>query len=390
MEDFDRHVLNVKDDEAGLLLRKHHDYGPANIARSPGGPIMGLAVRLHDKVARLANLLESGENPNYEALDDTALDIANYGTILSLVLRGQWPGVDEPAAASEADHIEAGIAEAHKVVFGTGLPDPDDATPDPYRWPAHPTMQGRVVVSTAGVHGLVVGFDGTNQSGIVLLRNPMMRRPDGSGWVHSHGLSDGTPYGHWEAVNTTIYNPTWRVGDEVEIAPWSDEDLAGAHGVVTRSHTYEDGSSNVHVRVDDARQNCMFVATELLPIDTPQDEPDVEVDSAAFQVGDHVRVDTHWYRPSEVFAVVDATPDREGELTLADAYGSERWFAPDELTAVERSLDGPYPVRAMWRPATGDPEPVIVTGTHDIHTMNVDFGPHLSDGLVLKSHLTVD
>lgn len=76
-----------------VLVRKHEDYGPDNIARAPGGPLMGLAVRLHDKVARLAHLLENGATPENESLADTFLDITNYGAIGQMVLGGTWPGV---------------------------------------------------------------------------------------------------------------------------------------------------------------------------------------------------------------------------------------------------------------------------------------------------------
>lgn len=77
-----------------LLLKKHADYGPYNIARAPGGPLTGLAVRLHDKVSRLSHLLKQGTQPNNESLRDTMLDISNYGTIGVLVLDKKWPGLD--------------------------------------------------------------------------------------------------------------------------------------------------------------------------------------------------------------------------------------------------------------------------------------------------------
>lgn len=94
MNHFDQQVRNLKQEEGDLLLTKHRDYGPGNIANAPGGPLNGLAVRLHDKVARLGHLLDTGANPEHEALEDTALDIANYGTIMGLVLSGQWPGTE--------------------------------------------------------------------------------------------------------------------------------------------------------------------------------------------------------------------------------------------------------------------------------------------------------
>ena len=73
-----------------ILISKHRDYGPLNILNAPGGPYAGLAVRLHDKVARLANLTATGEEPRHESIRDTFLDILNYGLIGILVLEGNW------------------------------------------------------------------------------------------------------------------------------------------------------------------------------------------------------------------------------------------------------------------------------------------------------------
>ena len=73
-----------------LLLSKHEDYGPKNISDSPGGPMNGLRVRMHDKLARLNNLVDSGADPQHESLEDTFKDMANYAIIGLLVLRGQW------------------------------------------------------------------------------------------------------------------------------------------------------------------------------------------------------------------------------------------------------------------------------------------------------------
>lgn len=73
-----------------LLLSKHKDYGPKNISESPGGPLNGLRVRMHDKLARLNNLVDSGADPQHESLEDTFKDMANYAIIGLLVLRNQW------------------------------------------------------------------------------------------------------------------------------------------------------------------------------------------------------------------------------------------------------------------------------------------------------------
>jgi hypothetical protein len=73
-----------------LLLSKHRDYGPKNISLAPGGPVNGLRVRMHDKLARINNLVDSGADPQHESLEDSFKDMANYAIIGLLVLRGQW------------------------------------------------------------------------------------------------------------------------------------------------------------------------------------------------------------------------------------------------------------------------------------------------------------
>jgi hypothetical protein len=76
-----------------LMLRKHADYGPMNIAGAPGGAMNGLRVRMYDKLARLNNLVDTGDTPNYESIEDTLIDLANYAIIGLLVQRGQWEGL---------------------------------------------------------------------------------------------------------------------------------------------------------------------------------------------------------------------------------------------------------------------------------------------------------
>jgi hypothetical protein len=78
-----------------LLLSKHRDYGPKNISGSPGSPINGLRVRMHDKLARINNIYEymedtKGFQPQHESLEDSFKDMANYAIIGLLVLRGKW------------------------------------------------------------------------------------------------------------------------------------------------------------------------------------------------------------------------------------------------------------------------------------------------------------
>lgn len=87
---FELNVWETYDELAELLLRKHHDYGPRNISDSPGGPINGLRVRMHDKLARINNLIDNNRNPENESLEDSFKDMANYAIIGLLVMRGKW------------------------------------------------------------------------------------------------------------------------------------------------------------------------------------------------------------------------------------------------------------------------------------------------------------
>jgi hypothetical protein len=84
----------VYDEGLRLLQQKHEDYGPKNIAESPGGPINGLRVRIWDKIARINHLVDSGADPRNEALRDSFLDLANYSMIALMVIDETWPGTD--------------------------------------------------------------------------------------------------------------------------------------------------------------------------------------------------------------------------------------------------------------------------------------------------------
>jgi hypothetical protein len=89
---FEDDVRVVYDELMSLLLKKHKDYGPKNIADAPGGAINGLRIRMHDKLARINNLYDNSLNasPENEPLEDSFKDLANYAIIGLLVLRGKW------------------------------------------------------------------------------------------------------------------------------------------------------------------------------------------------------------------------------------------------------------------------------------------------------------
>ena len=84
-------VWRILDTAGNLLIRKHHDYGPKNIAHSPGGALNGLRVRMWDKVARINNLIDSNVSPSNESLRDSFLDLLNYSAIAMMVLDKKWP-----------------------------------------------------------------------------------------------------------------------------------------------------------------------------------------------------------------------------------------------------------------------------------------------------------
>jgi len=91
VDQFDLDVYEIIDELYMLLLSKHHDYGPLNIAKSPGGPLNGLRVRMWDKIARINHLADTGATAEHESLEDSFKDLANYAIIGMMVLRGKWP-----------------------------------------------------------------------------------------------------------------------------------------------------------------------------------------------------------------------------------------------------------------------------------------------------------
>ena len=90
-EEFKNDVLRQAKANVDILLKKHEDYGPKNISQSPGGPLNGLRVRRHDKMARINHLIDNDKDPENEALIDSFLDLANYAIIAQLVITNKWP-----------------------------------------------------------------------------------------------------------------------------------------------------------------------------------------------------------------------------------------------------------------------------------------------------------
>lgn len=69
--------LSIKTVHA-TLVKKQRDYGPENIRRFGR---QGLMVRMHDKVARLENLMDTHNTPENETVFDNVLDVIGYAAI---------------------------------------------------------------------------------------------------------------------------------------------------------------------------------------------------------------------------------------------------------------------------------------------------------------------
>lgn len=87
-------VASVFDEAEELLIGRHKDYGPGNIANAYPDPLTALVVRMGDKMERIKHILASeGEAVYGERLRDSWLDLANYSLIGVMVQDGKWPGV---------------------------------------------------------------------------------------------------------------------------------------------------------------------------------------------------------------------------------------------------------------------------------------------------------
>ena len=87
-------VASVFDEAEELLIGRHKDYGPGNIAGGYPTPLIALVTRMGDKMERIKHILsKDGETVYGERLRDSWLDLANYALIGTLVLDGKWPGV---------------------------------------------------------------------------------------------------------------------------------------------------------------------------------------------------------------------------------------------------------------------------------------------------------
>lgn len=69
------------------VIAKQKDYGPNNISRFG---INGLVIRMHDKIARLENLISKNNIPQNESILDTLLDIIGYSIVAIMWINGTF------------------------------------------------------------------------------------------------------------------------------------------------------------------------------------------------------------------------------------------------------------------------------------------------------------
>ena len=86
-------------EQYALFCKKQMDYGPSNISMGTGLvndeekrlSLVGLIVRINDKVQRLLNLIvKNNREAQNEPTIDAFKDLACYGIIAQIVKNGKW------------------------------------------------------------------------------------------------------------------------------------------------------------------------------------------------------------------------------------------------------------------------------------------------------------
>ena len=81
-----------------LFCEKQMDYGPSNISVGTNLEtddeiklsLTGLWFRMNDKIQRMKNLLMNNQKVNNEPLEDSFLDVSNYGIMSTIVNNKKW------------------------------------------------------------------------------------------------------------------------------------------------------------------------------------------------------------------------------------------------------------------------------------------------------------
>tara|TARA_Y100001963_G_scaffold94040_1_gene129583 strand:- start:240 stop:629 length:390 start_codon:yes stop_codon:yes gene_type:complete len=88
----------LQQEQYELFCKKQMDYGPSNISVGTNliteeevkMSLTGLWFRMNDKIQRIKNLLMNNQKINNEPLEDSFLDVSNYGIMATIVKNGKW------------------------------------------------------------------------------------------------------------------------------------------------------------------------------------------------------------------------------------------------------------------------------------------------------------
>jgi len=88
----------LQQEQYELFCKKQMDYGPSNISVGTNliteeevkMSLTGLWFRMNDKIQRIKNLLMNNQKVNNEPLEDSFLDVSNYGIMATIVKNGKW------------------------------------------------------------------------------------------------------------------------------------------------------------------------------------------------------------------------------------------------------------------------------------------------------------
>mgnify|MGYP003121464806 CR=1 FL=1 len=88
----------LQQEQYRVFCKKQMDYGPGNISVGTNletdeevkMSLTGLWFRMNDKIQRMKTLLMSNQNANNEPLEDSFLDVSNYGIMSTIVSNKKW------------------------------------------------------------------------------------------------------------------------------------------------------------------------------------------------------------------------------------------------------------------------------------------------------------
>tara|TARA_X000001382_G_C3028354_1_gene133923 strand:+ start:23 stop:445 length:423 start_codon:yes stop_codon:yes gene_type:complete len=93
-----REFKRLQKEQYKVFCQKQMDYGPGNISVGTNLDndadiklsLTGLWFRMNDKIQRMKTLLMSNQKVNNEPLEDSFLDVSNYGIMSTIVSNKKW------------------------------------------------------------------------------------------------------------------------------------------------------------------------------------------------------------------------------------------------------------------------------------------------------------